>query len=339
VADNELSEIKHVLATLGQDRPITEVIDQFLETKRWQTGRTYRPILDDFFAQLEVKSLQTLGTIPFDQVGSQIRTFVLQAAKYKIGDRVQANPANPRSLNKYRSAISAFFGFLVDQFGYPKNPVTKYSVPTFKVAQQSNTQSLNEDEAAQVLWYLQKKSGENYASARNYLAFLLLFSFGLRRSEAVQIRRDDIRMDEHRRPYLKVVQKGGTEKDLPIGQTLYHYLLDYQQRFPHPSPFLIRPAKNNRTGILDQPMSGDALYKIVTKLLIQMVPDKNITPHSFRTTFVRLGLEAGEDMSQLRQITGHTSTNMIGYYDTRELHENTCVKRTDRLIGEWTKKE
>jgi integrase len=45
--------------------------------------------------------------------------------------------------------------------------------------------------------------------------------------------------------------------------------------------------------------------------------DKKITPHSFRTTFVKLALDKNCTDIEIMNATGHGSAQMVKYYDAR----------------------
>ena len=48
------------------------------------------------------------------------------------------------------------------------------------------------------------------------------------------------------------------------------------------------------------------------------IDESKITPHSFRTTFVKKALQKGLEYIEIMNSTGHSSMELIKYYDTRD---------------------
>jgi len=76
---------------------------------------------------------------------------------------------------------------------------------------------------------------------------------------------------------------------------------------------------------LDKPISGDYIFQLIVKLSKLCGIDKNITPHSLRKTFIELALDAKEDYINIANATGHSTLEMIKYYDTRSKLEKNAI--------------
>ena len=63
-----------------------------------------------------------------------------------------------------------------------------------------------------------------------------------------------------------------------------------------------------------------------------VVPDKKISPHSLRKTFIELALDNGDDLISICNATGHGSVEMVKYYDTRSRLKNNAVNSLGGLI-------
>ena len=63
-----------------------------------------------------------------------------------------------------------------------------------------------------------------------------------------------------------------------------------------------------------------------------IVPTKNITPHSLRKTFIELALDNGDDLIAICNATGHESVEMVKYYDTRDRLKNNAINSLSGLI-------
>lgn len=65
---------------------------------------------------------------------------------------------------------------------------------------------------------------------------------------------------------------------------------------------------------------------------MEVIPTKKITPHSLRKTFIELALDNGDDLISIANATGHSTVEMIKYYDTRDRLKNNAVNSLAGLI-------
>lgn len=71
---------------------------------------------------------------------------------------------------------------------------------------------------------------------------------------------------------------------------------------------------------------------MVKKVSSLIVPEKNITPHSLRKTFIELALNNNEDFISIINATGHATVEMVKYYDTRDCLKNNAIHSIARSI-------
>lgn len=71
---------------------------------------------------------------------------------------------------------------------------------------------------------------------------------------------------------------------------------------------------------------------MVKDLAFQVIPEKHITPHSLRKTFIELALNNKEDFISIINATGHSTVEMINYYDTRSALKNNAIHSIATLI-------
>ena len=106
----------------------------------------------------------------------------------------------------------------------------------------------------------------------------------------------------------------------------------FKQSYPSDCPYIFQPARNNRTKELNKPIRTEYIFEMVKKLAVQVVPEKNITPHSLRKTFIELALNNKEDFISIINATGHSTVEMINYYDTRSALKNNAIHGIARLV-------
>lgn len=309
-----------------ENKTIEQVVEEFLSLKNSeQTKRAYRSDILDFFSKLGVKMLPELARIQYHEVVRLVLVYInsfKKAEKY-YPDRV----INSKTINRKAYSLSSFFKFLVNVYNYPKNPVANFT--PLKVHRNSTTQSLTRGELYEVLDHLKNNKDKDERRFRNYLMFLFMFLLALRRNEVANLQWKDINLD---RQSIMVFQKGGTYKELPLPDNLLRLLRDFQNKYGKPSQFIFHPVVNNRTNDTLKPVSTDLIFKVVRDVVSEVIPEKNITPHSFRKTFIELALNNNQDFISIINATGHTSIEMVKYYDTRDKLKNNAVNNLGGMI-------
>ena len=161
-----------------------------------------------------------------------LREYVLYLMKRT---RYNGHPYTPAKTELLSSAtihghvrtLRAFFNWLVVEGLAQNNPTKDLKPPkvTRKVVS-----TLSDEEIGAIL----NTFSISPSDARNRTLFMLLIDTGLRISELVNLKMDDVHMDEG---YLKVMGKGKKERIVPIGNNAQRALQRYLFRF--------RPKANN----------------------------------------------------------------------------------------------
>jgi integrase len=309
-----------LLAIKGYEyKTVTEIIEEFLSMKNSeQTVRAYRRDISSFFIKHKIVYLQDMAQIPYYELVRYILGYI---SSFKKAERYQPDKVlNAKTINRKAYSLSSFFNFLINVYNYPKNPVANF-IP-LKVHKRSTTVSLLRNEVQEIMNYLKNEKENSEKDFRNYLIFMFLFLLALRRNEIVNLQWKDINTD---RRSVSVFQKGGTYKELPLPENLLNLLMQFKEFYGKPSPYIFHPLVNNKTKDLHKPVSPDRVFKIVKEVVGKVLPGKKITPHSFRKTFIELALNNNQDFISIINATGHTSIEMIKYYDTRNTLENNAI--------------
>lgn len=302
-----------------ETKTINEVIEEFLSYKTsLQTKRAYRVDITNFFLRHKINYLKEIGYIPYNEI---VRILLSYINSFKKSEKYHPDRIiNAKTINRKAYSLSSFFNFLVNVYNYPKNPIENF-IP-LRVKKYSTTTSLNRDEMYEIMSYLKKNTQESYTHLRDYLLFMSMFYLALRRAEVASLKWKDI---DHDNQSLTVFQKGGTFKELPIPDNLYDLLMELKKRDFIKCDYVFHPVVNNRTGIINKPVTTDLIFKIVRKVILEILPDKNITPHSFRKTFIEFALNNKQDFISIINATGHTNIEMVKYYDTRDKLKNNAI--------------
>jgi len=138
----------------------------------------------------------------------------------------------------------------------------------------------------------------------------LFYQCGLRLSELIDLRIEDLRLDAS---YIKVKGKGSKEREIPIGEALLKRLKFYLER--HRSGF----ADSQASAPLFLSPRGKKLYpKLVYNSvnaylsLVSGVEQKS--PHTLRHSFASHLLNRGADLNSVKELLGHSSLTATQVY-------------------------
>lgn len=309
----------------NQELLMVDVIEDFVSLKNSvHTSRSYRSDIKSFFNGLEVIFLTDFAVIPFPTVVDKVRSYLDHHTKK---DNQTHRVLNPKTINRKAYSLSAFFNYLIDVYGYPKNPIKQFS--PLKTDRKSTTTSLTRAEIIDLLEFAKGRHRESKAKFRDYLILVFMFALALRREEVVNLKWDDLDLQ---RQTINVYQKGGSYKLLPLPISIVILLDNFKQNYSTNCPYIFHPVRNNRTKELNKPIRSNYIFEMVKKIASEVVPDKKITPHSFRKTFIELALNNKEDFISIINATGHSTVEMIKYYDTRDALKHNAIHSIARIV-------
>lgn len=154
------------------------------------------------------------------------------------------------------------------------------------------------------------------ASIRDAAMLELLYAAGLRVSELVNVKLQDVNLEAG---FVRIFGKGSKERIVPIGlpakEKINLYLQTvrsvYLKQPPSPYLFVARAGK---------PMTRQGFWKLLKRYAIKTGLIKKVTPHSFRHSFATHLLEGGADLRAVQIMLGHVdiSTTQIYTHVTRE---------------------
>lgn len=214
----------------------------------------------------------------------------------------------PVTLRIHYRLLHSFFTFLKSEEITSRNIMDRVEKP--KVPKKE-MEAFSKEEIDTLLSVFDKNTFVGY---RNYVLTCLLFGTGLRRSEAVKVRIDDIRFDIN---IIKVMGKGSKFRNVPIGDSLRRVLIKYinirhdeiKKRKLNDSPYLFINSRNgNKLGI--ETLTG--LYNTVGRE--EGIRGVRVSPHTFRHTFAKFFLLNGGDVFTLQKILGHSDITTTKKY-------------------------
>jgi integrase/recombinase XerD len=156
---------------------------------------------------------------------------------------------------------------------------------------------------------------------RNRAIIEVLYSCGLRVSELVELRLNECFFEEN---YIRVWGKGNKIRLIPIGQDAVKYTQIYIE---HIRKNLSIKAGNEDHVFLNRrgtKLSRVMIFMIIKDLAQNALPEKNISPHTFRHSFATHLIEGGADLRAVQAMLGHesiTTTEIYTHLDREYLRQ------------------
>lgn len=150
--------------------------------------------------------------------------------------------------------------------------------------------------------------------ARNRAMLEVLYSSGLRVSELVELRLNNIHSDIG---FLKVTGKGNKERLVPVGRDALKYLTIYVAEVRGVPPH--KPAKKGFESHVFLNRHGRKLTRVMVFTIIRTLAKttglkKKISPHTFRHSFATHLIEGGADLRAVQEMLGHESITTTEIY-------------------------
>ena len=211
------------------------------------------------------------------------------------------------SVSRILSSLRTFYKFLLKENIVSKNPFTEIKNPK---GPKNLIEILDESEVKN---FLERLPYSTKLEMRDKAMFELLYSSGLRVSELVNLKLNDIDYEEN---LIRCIGKGNKERIVPIGETAIHYLKTYIKT----ARFYMQNIKSNRSTefcFLNKngtKLSRQGFWKILKKYEKEFNLNKRIYPHLFRHSYATHMLERGADLRVVQELLGHSSISTTEIY-------------------------
>ncbi len=137
----------------------------------------------------------------------------------------------------------------------------------------------------------------------------LMYASGLRVSEAINLKIEDINLEFS---YLKCKGKGSKERLVPFGNVAKKWIEEYLINFRH---IFLKKVNDyiflNRRG---GKLTRQWVWKMIKKYAILANIDKKISPHTLRHSFATHLLEHGADLRTVQVMLGHSDISTTEIY-------------------------
>lgn len=181
---------------------------------------------------------------------------------------------------------------------------------------------LSEREVAAMLRVHQR--GKEPLEVRNQAILELLYASGLRVSELVGLRTDEVLFDQS---VLRVTGKGGKTRIVPFGRAaekqLRRYLRDAR-------PALLRAGNLPQVfvSVNGRPLNRERIWQVVKAIARRSGIRKAVSPHTLRHSFASHLLNHGADLRVIQELLGHADISTTQVYTHVERDQLARIHRT-----------
>lgn len=208
------------------------------------------------------------------------------------------------------STLRSFYKFLLIEKKLNKNPMEWIELPKIK---KTLPKTLSIDDINKLLDFTLKDS----FSYRNKAMLELMYSSGLRVSELVNVKINDI---DNELCVIRVMGKGNKERIIPIGDYAIKYIDIYSKEHRNK---LIKKQYNDYLFLNNhgKKMTRQGFFKIIKNIAKIQNIKTEFSPHTLRHSFATHLLNGGADLRSIQEMLGHSdiSTTQIYTHVSKEL--------------------
>jgi integrase/recombinase XerD len=208
------------------------------------------------------------------------------------------------SISRILSTLRNFYKFLLIEKVCSKNFWTEISNP---LKPRKIPEVLNIEEVEK---FLESIPCNTKLGLRDRAMFELLYSCGLRVSEIINLKMQNIDFEEE---LLIFKGKGNKERIVPVGEKAIKFLKRYITTDSNLSDYKVRIDYifTNRSG---RKLTRQGFWKILKKYAWKINIKKNLYPHIFRHSFATHMIQRGADLRIVQELLGHSSISTTEIY-------------------------
>jgi integrase/recombinase XerD len=270
----------------------------YLTVERGLSPNTTEAYNRDLVAYLGFLTENTENTDPLTVSHQTIMQYLMARKKSGI---------SARSLARFLVAIKMFHRFLITE-GLTENDPTLNLVSPKIGMKLPNYLSLEEVDTL-----LMQPDTSTLRGLRDKAMLELLYATGMRISELISLKKDDLHIAEG---YVRCFGKGSKERIIPIGGTAINLLTRYLELFVQPhfvaQACLFTSTMTTKTAL--KPFSRSGFWRMIKKYARQSRITKNISPHVLRHSFASHLLANNADLRIVQELLGHANISTTQIY-------------------------
>lgn len=274
-----------------------ELIDTFLNYLSVERGLSnntiiaYRKDLDSYIGFISNRHVNALSKITKNDI-----------TNFMMNQKDKGISAN--SIARRLAAIRMFHRFLARERILKSDPSSLIDSPKLwkKIP---DTLSLNEVEALLAQPDIRDRQG-----VRDKAMLEVLYATGMRVSEIVNLKSDDVNLDIG---FLRCIGKGDKERIIPLGKKAINSIKRY---LGISRPHFLKTKESNFLFLsrLGKKLSRQSVWKIMKRYAKLARIKKPIRPHILRHSFATHLLERGADLRSVQEMLGHSNISTTQIY-------------------------
>ena len=293
---------------------LSDAVRTFLEYLEIERGRSKRTIINyDFYLRRFLEWSHCCK--PSEITSQKIHDYRLWLNRDLAGrDEDQLKKSTQ---NYHLIALRSFLKYLA------KNNITSLPPEQIELAkqQQRAVAFLERDELERMLLIPEQKE-RSLVTLRDKAILELLFSTGMRVSEASTLKRDDVNLKKEE---FTIRGKGSKLRLVFLSERARNALGAYLDKRLDTSPFVFVAHDRAKSGREEQgPLTPRSVQRIVDRYAREAGITKRITPHTMRHTFATDLLLSGADLRAVQSLLGHesiTTTQIYTHITNKRLRE------------------
>ncbi len=209
------------------------------------------------------------------------------------------------SISRNLAAIKTFYKFLINERYVKENIAGVLESPKLW---KRLPDTLNISEVDRLL---RMPDARNWRGVRDRASLELLYATGMRVSELVNLKVNNLNMDMG---FIKCVGKGSKERIIPLGRKAQETLKRYLSRS---RTKLVKGDDRDKSLFLTRlgrRMSRQSFWKMVKAYARRAGIRKRISPHTLRHSFATHLLERGADLRIVQEMLGHADISTTQIY-------------------------
>lgn len=219
---------------------------------------------------------------------------------------VDLNISN-RSINRKVSSLNSFYKFLQKTHQTEINPLAKHKALKSVNKLQVPFTSKEIDAAINTI-----SEKNDFITLRNKLIVELLYSTGIRKTELINIKENDI---DFYNKTIKIFGKRNKERFVPLLDSVIIILKQYQElkcEYPKIATYLLITEKGNK-------ISKTLVYGFINSYFSKVSTKVKKSPHILRHSFATHLLNEGANLNSVKELLGHSSLASTQVYTHNSL--------------------
>ena len=256
--------------------------------------KAYSLDLRDFLNFSFKESVVVLKSDLSDISGHTIRLWILSLRNKSV---------KASSLSRKISSLKNFFHWLENSHNIFNSAISKLDSPK-KDSKLPRPIAVND--IKNLFSAFENKKEKRWIISRNQAIFLLLYTCGLRISEAINMKTNELPLNSS----VLVKGKGKKERMVPILNIANQAIENYTKQCPYPisnSEYVFLGIRGNR-------MLPRSFQKAMERARNSIGLPSSTTPHSLRHSYATHLLNAGTDLRSIQKLLGHSSLSSTQIY-------------------------